>query len=157
VALLVLGAIEGGGSGCACPENVFIRSLIADLVLFKDEAVVMDMEPGVEHLGRATASGVDTMIVVVEPGQRSMDSARRITSMAGEIGLKKIRFVANKITGDADRKFVEERVGPGMLAGMIPYCEELRRADRDGTSVLDGIPGETAAVFAGILDRLTER
>ena len=102
VSLLVLGAIESGGSGCACPENVLIRALIADVVLHKNEALIMDMEAGLEHLGRATASGVDTMIVVVEPGQRSIDSAHRVVRMAGEIGLENVQFVANNVSGEAD-------------------------------------------------------
>ena len=85
VALIVLGAIEKGGSGCACPESVLIRALVTDLVLYKNEALIMDMEAGVEHLGRATARGVDKLLVVVEPGQRSIDSARRVQRMASEI------------------------------------------------------------------------
>ena len=90
VALLVLGAIERGGSGCACPENVLTCALVTDLVLRKDDALLMDMEAGVEHLGCATARGVDTMLVVLEPGQRSIDSTRRVIRMAGDIGLSNI-------------------------------------------------------------------
>ena len=78
ITLLVLGAVEKGGGGCACPENVLIRALVRDLVLYKDETVVMDMEAGIEHLGRATTQGVDLMITVVEPGQRSIDCAKRL-------------------------------------------------------------------------------
>ena len=78
VALLVLGAVERGGGGCACPESVLIRALVSDLVLGKSECLIMDMEAGVEHLGRGTASGVDTMIVVLEPGQRSVETAHRV-------------------------------------------------------------------------------
>ncbi|MCU0644166.1 MAG: AAA family ATPase, partial [bacterium] len=90
VVLLVLGAIEGGGTGCACPESTLIRALITDLVLYKDDALIMDMEAGIEHLGRGTARGVDAMIIVLEPGQRSIDSAQRVIRMAGEIGLKDV-------------------------------------------------------------------
>jgi len=38
-----------------------------DLVLHKNEALVMDMEAGIEHLGRGTARGVDTLLVVLNP------------------------------------------------------------------------------------------
>ncbi len=154
VSLLVLGAIESGGSGCACPENVLIRALVADLVLYKDEALVMDMEAGLEHLGRATVSGVDTMIVVVEPGQRALDSAHRVVRMAGEIGLKNVRFVANKTTGEADEKFVRAGLPSGELLGVIPYCEELRQVDRAGKSVLDGLEASTIQRFEAVLDKL---
>ena len=84
VDLLVLGAIEAGGSGCACPESVLIKALVADLVLHKNEALVMDMEAGVEHLGRGTARGVDTMLVVVEPSRMSVECADRVFAMAAE-------------------------------------------------------------------------
>ena len=79
--LLVLGAIEAGGSGCACPESVLIRALVTDLVLHRKDALVMDMEAGIEHLGRATARGVDTLLVMVEPSQRAVDSAHRVVRL----------------------------------------------------------------------------
>ncbi|MEG1650749.1 MAG: AAA family ATPase, partial [Oscillospiraceae bacterium] len=56
VKLLVLGTVEKGGSGCVCPEHVLLKQLISHLVLQKDDVVVMDMEAGLEHLGRGTSS-----------------------------------------------------------------------------------------------------
>jgi len=157
VALLVLGAVEQGGSGCACPENVLIRALVTDLILFKNEALVMDMEAGVEHLGRATVKGVDRMIVVIEPGQRSIDSANRIIRMSHEIGLKNIQFVANKIDGPDDEQFIRDALPGHELLGVIPYSEEIRRNDRNGLSVLDGLSKETAARFENILNKLEQK
>ncbi len=154
VALLVLGAVEQGGSGCACPENVLIRALVMDLVLNKNEALIMDMEAGVEHLGRATARGVDCMIVVIEPGQRSIDSALKIIRMANEIGLSNFRFVANKINGANDELFIRHAFQNHDLLGFIPYSEEIRRNDRNGLSVLDGISKEMMNRFEEILRKL---
>lgn len=154
VSLLVLGAVEQGGSGCACPENVLIRALVTDLVLYKDDALVMDMEAGVEHLGRATARGVNTMIVVIEPGQRSIDSAARVIRMAGEIGLTNLQFVANKVDNPADEQFIRDAFPDHDLLGIIPYSEEIRRNDRNGLSVLDGMSKEMIARFEGILEKL---
>lgn len=154
VALLVLGAVEQGGGGCACPENVLIRALVTDLILFKNEALVMDMEAGVEHLGRATVKGVDCMIVVIEPGQRSIDSAFRIIRMSHEIGLKNIKFVANKIDGAKDEQFIREAFPDHDLLGIIPYSEEIRRNDRNGLSVLDGLSKEMLTRFETILKEL---
>ena len=156
VALLVLGAVEQGGSGCACPENVLIRALVTDLVLYKDEALVMDMEAGVEHLGRATARGVDRMIVVIEPGQRSVDSAKRIIRMSNQIGLKNIEFVANKINSPWDEQFIRNALPGHELLGFIPYSEEIRRNDRNGLSVLDGLSKETVSKFEDILRKLEQ-
>lgn len=149
IALLVLGAVERGGSGCACPENVLLRALITDLILYKDETIVLDMEAGVEHLGRATAKGVDLMLVVVEPGQRSIESTRRILRMAEEIGLRQIKIVANKIATDEDFARIQQAFPEHEIIGVIPFADEIRRADRDGKSVLDGLS-------APILEKLNE-
>jgi len=154
VALLVLGAIEQGGSGCACPENVLLRALVTDLILYKDEVLIMDMEAGVEHLGRATAKGVDTMLVVIEPGQRSIDSARRIMQMAHEINLTRIKLVGNKITNATDAAFIAEAFPEHELLGSIPYSEEIRQADRDGHSVLDLMSASLITQFEDILSKL---
>jgi CO dehydrogenase maturation factor len=154
VALLVLGAVERGGGGCACPENVLLKALVSDLVLHRDEALVMDMETGIEHLGRGTARGVDTMVVVVEPGQRSIDTARRVLELGKQIGLQRFRVVANKVAGEADEVFIRSAFRKDDLIGVIPYSEELRGGDRDGRSVLDGITPPLLARFEGILTKL---
>ncbi|MBN2452187.1 MAG: P-loop NTPase [Lentisphaeria bacterium] len=156
VALLVLGAVSKAGGGCACPESVLLRALVTDLVLYKDDALILDMEAGVEHLGRATARGVDAMLVVVEPGQRALDCARRIAEMAAGIGIRRICFVANRTTGPEDEAFVRDALPRDDVLGAIPYCEELRRADRDGESVLSALRPEQRAWFEAILARLEE-
>jgi CO dehydrogenase maturation factor len=154
VSLLVLGAVEQGGSGCACPENVLIRALVTDLVLFKNEALVMDMEAGIEHLGRATARGVDAMLVVIEPGRQSIECARRIERLSHEIGLNNVRFVANKVNCKADEEFIANAF-PHLL-GQIPYCESIRKNDWNGRSVMDGLGKKEIEIFEGILNKLVE-
>lgn len=137
VSLLVLGAVRSGGSGCACPENTFLKALVSDLVLFKNETLIMDMEAGIEHLGRATASGVDVMAVVVEPGQRSVDSAKTIIRMAKEIGIKRILVIGNKAASRADEDFIRSSLAGCGIAAILPYSEAVRSADRDGLSSAD--------------------
>ena len=82
IKFMKLGGVKKGGSGCICPESTLLRVLITHIVLVRDEIVVMDMEAGIEHLGRATASAVDKLIVVVEPGRRSIDTAGHIKQLA---------------------------------------------------------------------------
>jgi CO dehydrogenase maturation factor len=154
VALLVLGAVDKGGGGCACPESVFIKALVSDLVLAKNETIMMDMEAGIEHLGRGTAKGVNVMIVVVEPGQRSIETAHRIVRMGKEIGLTNIQFVGNKIVNSDDESFIRNAFPEGRLLGMIPYSEEIRSADKLGKSVLDGTSEKMQSRFSFILDKL---
>jgi CO dehydrogenase maturation factor len=154
VSLLVLGAVARGGGGCACPENVLVRSLVTDLVLYRDEALVLDMEAGVEHLGRGTAGGVDRLIVVTESGRRAVESTGRILRLAREIGLKDIRLVANKIAAPEEERFLLDAFPEERFSGVIPYREEFRRSDRDGISVLDGLSQEIIFCIEAILREL---
>ncbi len=154
VRLLVLGAIDSGGSGCACPENVLIRSLVTDLILYKDEILIMDMEAGIEHLGRATAKGVNKMIVVIEPGQRAIDTASKIKKMAREIGIQNVLFVANKIYNKRDEKLIQSSFASQELLGIIPFSEKLRLSDRTGISVLDNLNKELLKQFHDILYKI---
>jgi CO dehydrogenase maturation factor len=154
VSLLVLGAVEQGGSGCACPENVLIRALVTDLVLDKNEALVMDMEAGIEHLGRATAQGVNAMLIVVEPGLTSIECAFRIEKLSREIGIGNVQFVANKVTGDADHQFIKNALSKRDLLGVIPYCRGIRDNDWNGRSVLEGLDEEAIRKFESVLNRL---
>ena len=154
VTLLVLGAIEAGGSGCACPENVLMRALVTELVLYRKDALIMDMEAGIEHLGRGTAKGVDTLLVMVEPSQRALDSAHRVARLAAEIGLRDIRFVANKIASAADEQYVRAGLAGHNIAGVIPWSEEIRAAEREGKSVLDHADPSLRHSFEAILQTL---
>jgi len=156
VVLLVLGAIESGGSGCACPESVLLRALVTDLVLHKDEALVLDMEAGIEHLGRGTARGVDAMLVIVEPGQRALDCALRVAEMARAIGIRKVLAVANKVGSEGEADFVRAGLADVPLLATLPVSAGLRACDRDGRSVLDGMEPEVRSRFAGLLAALQE-
>jgi CO dehydrogenase maturation factor len=157
VALLVLGAIDEGGAGCACPENVLIRALVSDLILHKNETLILDMEAGIEHLGRATASGVDKMIVVVEPGQRSIDTAFRLIQLGKEIGLSRFAWVANKVINKEDEIFIKNKLNNTELIGIIPYTLRIRDTDQKGGSILDGLNPELISCFENIVERLVER
>ena len=137
IKLMRLGGVQKGGSGCICPESTLLRALITHIVLVRDEVVVMDMEAGIEHLGRATASAVDRLIVVVEPGRRSMDTAGHIRKLASEIGLKNIVLVGNKIRSTKDETFLKENLKDFEFLGFIPYDEALIEADLEGVSPFD--------------------
>ena len=151
IPLLVLGAIKRGGGGCACPETVLLRALCRDLILHKNETIILDMEAGIEHLGRATTSGVDIMIMVVEPGQMSIDCALKILDLSEEIGVTKVYLVGNKIRDQEDRDFITTSVPGAELLGFISYRDEFRKTDRPGVSVIDGIAEESIEEFRQIL------
>lgn len=137
IKLMRLGGVKKGGSGCICPESTLLRALMLHIVLARDEVVVMDMEAGIEHLGRATASAVDKLIVIVEPGRRSMDTAGHIKKLASEIGLKNIVLVGNKIRGQKDEEFLKKHLSDFEFLGFIRQDEALIEADLDGVSPYD--------------------
>ena len=132
IKLLLMGTVKSGGSGCICPESAILKTMIQNLLLYRKEAVIMDMEAGIEHLGRATAQSVDQLIVVVEPGRRSVETAARIKELADDIGLSKISVVANKIQNDVDRAFIEDSVTDIPLLGFLPYDDIIRTSDMKG-------------------------
>src|SRR5512139_677592 len=111
VRLLRLGTVRGGGAGCLCPENALLKALVTHLLLRGGQTLILDMEAGVEHLGRGTAGSVDAFIIVVEPGLRSLGTAEQIRYLASEIGIKRIFVVANKTRGLEDEEFVRQHVG----------------------------------------------
>lgn len=137
IKLMRLGGVKKGGAGCICPESTLLKALVTHIVLARDEVVVMDMEAGIEHLGRATAGAVDRLIVVVEPGRRSIDTAMHIRQLAGQIGLNKISLVGNKVRGGKDRDFLQNNLPDFEFLGFLPYDDALIEADLNGISPFD--------------------
>ena len=152
--LVVLGAIQSGGSGCACPENVLLQALVQDLVLHRGEILFMDMEPGIEHLGRATARGVTSFIVVVEPGVRSIESYKRIAVMASDIGIRNVKVIANKIRSLPDEDLIRRELDATEIIGIIPYSEAILGNDRNGKSAIDNLDDNLLGLFADIVKKL---
>ncbi len=145
VKLIVMGGVKKGGSGCVCPESVLLRTLVTHLVLLRDEVVVMDMEAGIEHLGRATARGVHRLIVVVEPGRRSIETALQVKKLAEDLGLKQVAVVANKIRTPADQEFLERHLADLPILGFLPFDEKVIEADLTGRPPYETSPALVAA------------
>lgn len=137
VKLLVLGTVETGGGGCVCPEHVMLRRIISNLVLRRDDVVILDMEAGLEHLGRGTTEGMDQFIVVIEPGARSVQTYKNVKRLAKDLGVKQVRVVANKVRDEQDEQFVKEHIPEEDLLGFIHYNTEVMDADRRGCSPYD--------------------
>jgi len=138
VTLIVMGTVKKGGGGCTCPENAFLRSLLRH-VLFKEKVVIIDMEAGIEHLGRGTAKGVDLMLSVVEPGMRSVETANRIKKLGEDIGIDNIMAVINKIEDLDVEKRIEEKMKEQKIPviGVIPYDKTLMEADMESKAPID--------------------
>ena len=137
VKLLVMGTVETGGSGCVCPEHVMLKAILSALVFRKDDVVIMDMEAGLEHLGRGTASMMDQFIVVIEPGARSVQTYEKVKQLAADLGITRVRVVANKVRNADDENFIRSRIPEDALLGMIHYNADVIEADRRGLSPFD--------------------
>lgn len=132
IRVMVMGGVKRGGGGCICPESVMLKTLITHLILARDEVVVLDMEAGIEHLGRGTASSVNKLIVVVEPGKRSIETAHQIKKLAQDLGLKNIVLVGNKVRNENDKAFLLKQLPGFTFLGFLPYDDQIIEADLEG-------------------------
>jgi CO dehydrogenase maturation factor len=139
IRFLRLGTIETGGSGCICPESALLKALVTHLLLYREEMLILDMEAGVEHLGRATAQAVDAFLVVLEPGRRSLTTAQRVRQLAEDIGITHVYAVGNKIRDERDWDFLMQR-SPVRALGYLSVNRELRDADMRGEGIYQAAP-----------------
>jgi len=154
IRLMVMGRVKKGGTGCYCPENALLQALLVHLLVARDEVVILDMEAGIEHLGRGTAKAVDKLIVVVEPGRRSIDTAYRINKLAEDIGLQNIAVVGNKIRSQSDREAIISSLPGFEFLGFIPYDQAIVDTDLANLPPFDSsqqINAEVGAIYKALL------
>ena len=133
--LLVLGAITNAAAGCACPQAAFLKALLTHTILQRRELVLVDLAAGVEFMGRASVQGVDALVVVVEPGSRSIETANNVAKMAGQLGIKQLAVIANKITNDDQTELIKIQLKDVPLLASIQYFPEVQQADLQQTDV----------------------
>jgi len=149
VKLLVMGTVKEGGGGCVCPESVMLKALMQHLLLARKDVVVLDMEAGIEHLGRGTAQSVDAMIVVTEPGLRSIQTARAIRKLAEDIKIGRVFVVINKVERPDEVAQIQAKLDGMPLLGTISFSPAVRSSDLEGVSAYDADPAfleELAAI-----------
>jgi CO dehydrogenase maturation factor len=152
VRLLVAGTIKAGGSGCYCPENVLLKRLFKYLVLERDEVVVLDMEAGIEHLGRGTCENMDMLIVVIEPGLRSVQTAYAVKKMAADLGIRSNYIVINKIRNNEEKELLLESLKEFEVLGDLPYSEKVRESDLKNYS-----PCTSDEKFANAIEKIANK
>ncbi len=153
VKLLIMGGVKKGGAGCLCPENALLRALVHHLLLERMEVVIMDMEAGIEHLGRATAQAVDALLIVVEPGLRSLHTAKLIRRLASDIGLERVYVVGNRVRSAADREFVRENLPGQCIIGFLSESSKAIEAEKTGVPLFELDPqmvAEAKAIVASL-------
>jgi CO dehydrogenase maturation factor len=142
--LLVMGTVKAMGSGCSCAANTVLRTLIRHLIVDRDEALVLDMEAGLEHLGRGTAEGVDVMLIITDANAKSLETARIISRMAAESGVPDVFFAGNRIGSENEIRIISAfaRETDSRLIGTIPVDAAVMKAGitADPVMALSGTP-----------------
>ena len=144
IRLMVMGEMKKGGGGCYCPENALLSSLMAHLLLGCQEVVILDMAAGIEHLSRGTARAVDRLIIVVEPGRASLDTAQRVKRLATDLGIKELAVVGNKVGTAAEEEFIRRNTTGLEFLGFIPFDPGLAGLQIQGIPVTNSGVIETA-------------
>jgi len=153
--LLVLGAITQAGSGCACPEGSFLKALLRDTILQRQEMVLVDLAAGVEFMGRASVQGINALLLVVEPGGRSIETANNMAKMGRELGIECVAAVANKITETSQIDIIKRQLPNVELLGSLQYSRALQQADLGRAPVL-GADAEIINELKQVKNQLTQ-
>ncbi|MCS7115014.1 MAG: P-loop NTPase [Nitrososphaerota archaeon] len=156
VNLIVMGTVRSMGSGCTCPANAVVRSLLRHLVVERGEAVVLDMEAGVEHMGRGTAQHVDNMLVVVNANMKSLETAKSIHELGVKAGMGQISLVGNKIENEVQKGVVEKfALENGLkVLGYVPFDPKVVEAEMRGETPLKYEGSEALKAIEKLCERL---
>jgi CO dehydrogenase maturation factor len=159
VNLIVMGTVRSMGSGCTCPANAVVRALLRHLVVERDEVVILDMEAGVEHIGRGTAKHVDTMLIIVDANMKSLETAKHIHELATKAGMKQVFLVGNKIADEVQKEAIEEFAEKNGLAILefVPFDSKVVAAEMRGETPLNYKESEAMHAIARLCERLSAK
>lgn len=154
ISLMVMDRVKRGGTGYYCPENALLQALITHLLLSRNEVVVMDMAAGIEHLSRGTAKMVDVLLIVVEPGRQSSETAERIDGLTRDLGIRNIALIGNKIRNSGDKEFLTASLPGFTFLGFVLYDSKITEADMTGKSLYEAssdISNEVKNIYQQLL------
>lgn len=122
-----------------CGAHAAVRSLIAEMVQQYAHPTIVDMEAGLEHLSRGTTRHVDTMLIIIEPYYRSMETGARMHTLGQELGIRQVYTVANKSRSPEDDRAIQQfcQQRDMQLMTTLPEDETIVKADRAGIAPLD--------------------
>ncbi len=138
VNLIVMGTVKAMGSGCMCAPNAVVRAMLRHLMVERNEAVVMDLEAGVEHIGRGTAKAVDVLLIVADSNLKSLEIAKHIHDMSAAAEMKHVYLVGNRVMNQTQ----EDAIGNFALKNglevltFVPYDQKVIEADMLGETPL---------------------
>ncbi|MFA5572051.1 MAG: cobyrinic acid a,c-diamide synthase [Crenarchaeota archaeon] len=136
--LIVMGTVHSMGAGCMCAPTAVVRAMLRHLVVEINEAVVLDLEAGVEHIGRGTASQVDALLIIADSNKKSLEIAKHIHDLAFKAGMKQLYLIGNRVMNDTQKQVIETYAkdnGLELLA-TIPWDQKIIDADMEGVTPL---------------------
>jgi CO dehydrogenase maturation factor len=136
--LIVMGTVHSMGAGCMCAPTAVIRALLRHLVVDRGEAVVLDLEAGVEHIGRGTAREVDALLIVADSNLKSLEIAKHIHEMATVAGMKQLFLIGNRVMNETQKKAIQDfadKNGITVLA-YVPWDQQVIESDMLGKTPL---------------------
>jgi len=159
VNLIVMGTVQSMGSGCTCPANAVVRALLRHLVVERNEVIILDMEAGVEHIGRGTAQHVDVMLVVTDANLKSLETANRIHKLAANTGIKQVFLVGNKIENKTQKQTVENFAEKNTLEilDFVPFDQKVLEAEMQGETPLEYRESEAVRAIESLCEKLTAK
>jgi CO dehydrogenase maturation factor len=159
VNLIVMGTVKAMESGCMCAPNAVIRALLRHLIVERGEAVVLDLEAGVEHIGRGTARQVDAMLIVADSNLKSLETAKHIYELASKAGMKHLNLIGNRVMNSAQEEAIKnfaEKNGLPILA-LIPFDSKVTEADMIGETPLGHKDFEAVQAIDNICEALLKK
>jgi CO dehydrogenase maturation factor len=159
VRLIVMGTVQSMGSGCMCSANAVIRALLRHLIVESNEAVILDMEAGVEHIGRGTAGHVDAFLVVADANMKALEIARHINDLAAKAGMKQVYLVGNRVMNDSQRQAISDFAKQNELPilGFVPFDQRVIEAEMLGETPLKHKEFEAVKAIDNICEALIKK
>ncbi len=159
VNLIVMGTVQSMGSGCTCPANAVVRALLRHLVVERNEVVILDMEAGVEHMGRGTAKHVDIMLIVVDANMKALGTAKHIHDLATSAGIKQVLLVGNKIANEIQKEAVQNFAESNGLTilDFVPFDQKVMEAEMRGETPLKYKKSRAVRAVEKLCEKLTAK
>ena len=159
VSLIVMGTVRSMGAGCMCAPTAVIRALLRHLVVERNEAVVLDLEAGVEHIGRGTAKQVDALIIIADSNLKSLEIAKRIKDLASDSGMQKLFLVGNRVMNEVQKESIQAFADKNglVLLSIVPFDPKITEADMMGQTPLISKDIEAVKAIDVIVDLLMNK
>lgn len=139
-----------------CGAHAAVRHLLGGMMKASHPVTIVDMEAGLEHLSRGTARHVDTLLVMLEPYYKALETGRRAAELGREMGVQRVLAVANKLRDEEDAAAVRTYAASNGLsiAAEVPLDDRIRRADLTGGAPIDIADSPAVAAIQALAGRV---